>query len=310
MRPELTSSRRGSALLLVLWSLILLSMSVFGVVEIVESSVSHATHLEQQSQARALAMSGLALALDPDMVPNDSLLKQKPATDQKWTVSLVGEGARLNLNQVLEDNHRDILVRLFVQWGLELGNAQHVADCLYDWISPGDKASPQGAKAADYQKAGMNHQPADLPGASPFTSLSEVSYVMGMDMVEKMKPNWQDSFTLWSDGPLDVNEASPELIAAVFNVPLSMTQSFVERRNGKDGVAETDDDVTLPDMATLKRNFGIGDKDAQAIATEVAFTDAVRRIKSRGESNGVAVTVSVVARLKSQPPEYLLWNEL
>jgi type II secretory pathway component PulK len=306
MHPERPYPNRGSALLLVLWSLILLSMSVFGVVEIVESSVSHASHLEQESRARALALSGLAVALDPDMPGNDSLLNQQPAADEKWSVSMQGEGARLNLNEILLKGHREVLARLFVSWGLHTGDATHVADCLYDWITPGKDPSPQGAKAVDYQRAGLT----ELPTGRPFASLPEVRFVMGMDLVEKAKPDWQDSFTLWSDGPLDVNEAPPELIAALCHLPPSQVEAFAEVRNGKDGIVGTPDDVAVPDMAGLRRALGLSKDTADTMGSEISFTDGVRRVKSRGEANGISVTISVITRLKTSPPEYLSWNEL
>lgn len=305
MRPDL-SSHRGSALLLVLWSLVLLSMAVFGVVEIVQSSISHASHLEAASQARALALSGLAIAMNPDIERDSSLLKQQPDTGGKWDVTLRGEAGRMNLNYVLGHHHREILTRLFTNWGVKEQDAEAVTDCLYDWITPGDKASPHGAKTADYQRAGLIH----LPSGKPFTSLSEAAEVMGMTEVEKVKPDWQDSFTLWSDGPLNVNEASPELLAALFNVSLPQTQAFVEARNGKDGLPETEDDVLATDQKALKSALGLSDKMIAPIMDEINFTDPIRRVQSVGTIDGVSVTVSAVVRLKSSPPEYMLWTEL
>lgn len=306
MRPDSFHHFKGSALLLVLWSLLLLSMSVFGVVEIVQSSVSHSSHLELESQARTLAMSGLAVAMHPEMRQSNSLLKQQPAAGEKWDVGLHGEAGRLNLNFVLSSHHSEILSRLFVSWGLKQPEADSVTACLYDWITPGDKASPNGAKKADYQRAGLTH----FPSGKPFASFAEASLVIGMTAVEKAKPDWQDAFTLWSDGPLDVNEASPELLSAVFSLPPSLTQAFVERRNGNDGISETDDDAPVKDANGLKSALGLGDKSFATISNQVSFADPIRRVQSTGAVNGVAVTLAVVVRLQSSPPEYLLWNEL
>jgi general secretion pathway protein K len=305
MRPNRFSSATGSALLLVLWSLVLLSMSVFGVVEIVQASISHASHLEAQAQARALALSGLAVAMHPEMKKNDSLLQQSVGGG-KWDVSIRGEAGRLNLNYVLGHGHREILTRLFAGWGMKQAEAESVTDCLYDWITPGDAARPHGAKETDYRRAGLTH----FPSGKPFTSWAEVMQAMGMTEVEKVKPDWQDAFTLWSDGPLDVNEATPELLSAVFALPLSETDAFVETRNGKDGLPETDDDVPVTNAAGLKSAFGLSDSVLNSMADEVSFTDQLRRVQSIGEANGVSVTVSAVVRLQAFPPEYLLWTEL
>ena len=45
------------------------------------------------------------------------------------------------------------------------------------------------------------------PTYKPFDSLDEVKLVMNAGLLDKVKSNWEDSFTLWSSGPLNVNEA-------------------------------------------------------------------------------------------------------
>ena len=305
MRPDHLFLARGSALLLVLWSLVLLSMSVFGVVEIVQSSVLHASHLELESQARALALSGLAIGLNPNIQEDSSLLEQQPEEGQKWSVSFQGEAARLNLNFVLLSGHREIITRLLASWGVKPADAAHVAACLYDWVTPGTDPSPGGAKAADYRQAGRTR----LPTGKPFATLEEASQVIGMDLVEKAKPDWRNSLTLWSEGPLDVNETSADLLAVLFGVPLEQAASFVKGRDGPDKIPGTADDVPVPDGTALASRLGISADAMTSLANEVVFAEKIRRIQSRGESNHVAVNLSVIARLYSQPPAYLLWNE-
>ena len=244
--------------------------------------------------------------MNPDIARDNSLLHQQPEPGQKWDVSLGGEAGRLNLNYVLFTGHRDILTRLFIAWGVDAGKAAHAADCLFDWVSPGNQPSPSGAKAADYRRAGFSH----LPTGQPFGSLSEANWVMGMDEVAKVKPDWADSFTLWSDGALDVNEAPADLISAVFNLPLSQAEAFTTKRNGHDGICGTADDITVPDAPTLKAALGLGESTMKALSDQVAFTDTIRRIESKGENQGVVVTISAVTRLKNTPPEYFSWTEL
>ena len=171
MHPHRLFSRRGSALILVLWSLLLLGMAVFGVVEMVELSVEHTSHEERAMDARALALSGLALGLNPQLLKDDPLLFQKPAAGRQFKVSLESEGSRLNLNYVLQSGHREILANLFTQWGLKGDQADHVADCLFDWITPGDLRSLNGAKADDYARANLPQRPT----YKPFESFDDVT---------------------------------------------------------------------------------------------------------------------------------------
>jgi len=297
--------RRGSALILVLWCLLLLGMAVFGVVELIELSVEHTSHVELAMEARAMAMSGLALGLEPQLLKDDPLFSQKPFAGHQFDVTIGSEGARLNLNFVLQSGHREILVNLFTGWGLKIDQADHVADCLYDWITPGDLKSLNGAKANDYAAAGLSQR----PSYQPFISLDEVSRVMGMDLVEKIRANWQDSFTLWSSGPLNINEAPPDLIAAVFSLDPGRVEFFTSARNGRDGIAGTLDDVPVTNLQVFQGELGINDLAMQALGGEISLSDPNRRVKSIGQAEGVRVIISVVTRLHASPIQYLLWSE-
>jgi len=305
MRTQPQSSRRGSALILVLWSLILLGMAVFGIVEMVELSVEHTSHQQLALEARGLALSGLALGLNPQLLKDDPLLFQQPAAQRQFKVTLGSEGARLNLNYVLLSKHREILENLFTQWGLKIDQADHVADCLYDWITPGDLKSLDGAKANDYAQANLPQRPT----YKPFDSFDEVKLVMGVDLLEKVKPNWEDSFTLWSGGPLNVNEAPPELIAAVFSLDPQRVAFFTNARNGRDGLPGTADDVPVKDTTIFQAQLGIGTLAMTALGNQISLNDPNRRVESVGQAQGTQVMISVVTRLNSSPVQYFLWSE-
>jgi hypothetical protein len=280
-------------------------MAVFGVVDIVELSVEHSAHNQLALEARALASTGLALGLNAQVLKDDPILSQSPSDGRRFTVHIENEGARLNLNYVLLSGHREILVNLFTQWGLSIADADHVADCLYDWVTPGDLRSLNGAKADDYARAGLEQRPT----YQPFLTFDEVELVIGMDLVEKARPDWQDSFTLWSNGPLNVNEAPPNLIAAVFGLDPQRVQGFTEARNGRDGIPGTLDDVPVPDMLHFQSDLGLGSLVIQALGSEISFNDPTRRVESIGQVEGVQVIISVVTKLGTSPVQYLTWQE-
>jgi len=290
---------------MVFWCLLLLGMAVFGVVEMVQLSMEHTSNMELAMEARALASSGLALGLNPQLLKDDPLLSKKVAADRRYNVLIGSEGARLNLNYILISGHREILENLFTRWGLKMDDAQHVIDCLYDWVTPGDLRSLNGAKAADYEKAGLKQRPT----YQPFQSFDEVEQVMGMDMLEKAKPGWQDSFSLWSKGPLDVSEAPPELIAAIFGIDPKRVAVFTEARNGKDGIAGTADDLPLKDMKTFQQQLGISDLAMTTLDNQITLKDPTRRVKSVGQAGGSQVIISVVTQLGTSPIQYYLWSE-
>jgi general secretion pathway protein K len=298
-------SRRGSALVLVFWCLLVLSLAVFAVVELVEISVEHAADEQLGLQARALATSGVAIGEAPQLLRDDPLLRQDPAAGQHFRVTIEDEAARFNLNYLLLSNHRDVLVNLFTAWGMTMNDAQHAADCLYDWVTPGDLPSLNGAKADAYEKAGLPQRPSH----QPFQSWHEVGLVMGMDAVAAAKPDWKDSFTLWSDGPLDVNQAPAERIAALFGLEVSRVLYLVKTRDGRDGVPGTLDDVPIANAAMLQGELGISDVQMQALANQITFSSSVRRIESVGQAGEARSVISVVTRLNSSPPQLLVWSE-
>jgi general secretion pathway protein K len=296
---------RGSALILVLWCLLLLGMAVFGVVDLVGLSVEHTSQAELALDGRALALSGLALGLHPQLLKNDPLLDQKVSAGRSFAVAIQSEGARLNLNYVLLTGHREILVNLFTHWGLKIDQADRVADCLYDWITAGDLKSLDGAKANDYAIANLPQRPT----GQPFASFDEVEQVMGMDMIAKVRPGWRKSFTLWSGGPLDINEAPPDLIAAVFGLDPERVALFTSARNGRDEVAGTTDDVPVQSIQEFQGELGITDLAMKALDSEVSLSDPNRRVTSVGQADGARTTISVVAQLNSTPVHYFLWSE-
>jgi hypothetical protein len=194
---------------------------------------------------------------------------------------------------------------LFNQWGVPLDQADRAADCLYDWVTPGDLRSLNGAKAEDYEKANLPQRPT----YKPFESLEEMEGVIGMDAVAKVKPDWKNSFTLWSSGQLDIKEAPPDLIAAVFGIDPKRVAMFTNARNGRDGVAGTTDDVAIPDLKTLQSQMGLSDQAVTSLGNQISLGSPYRRIESIGSSQGAKVTISVVTQLNSSPIQYFLWSE-
>ncbi len=305
MRARASHFRRGSALIFVLWALLLLGMAVFGVAELVGLSIDHTSYGERAIDARGLALSGLAFGLNPQLMKDDPILAQTSGPGRSFKATFGSEGARLNLNYVLLSKNQQILINLFTRWGLQVEQATHVADCMYDWITPGDLKSLDGAKAQDYVNANLPQ----VPTYQPFDSFDEVALVMDFALVEKVRPNWQDSFTLWSQGPLNVNEATPDLIAAVFSLDPDRVAMWTSARNGRDGIAGTADDVPVNSLTTFASELGITQTQTTQLGNQVDFADNNRRVESVGVSQGTQVKISVVTRLNSSPIQYFLWSE-
>ena len=295
---------RGSALVLVLWCIMLLSLAVFAVVEMVDLSVDHASHEKSALVAQTWAASGAAVGQVPQLLPDDPVLKQKDSEGHGFSVTIQSEGARLNLNFLLLNHRQEVLLHLFTSWGLQPSDAQHAAASLYDWVTPGDLPSLGGAKAAAYAQAGLPQRPTH----QPFQSLGEAAKVMGMDLVAAARPNWQDSFTLWSEGPLDLNAAPADRIAALFGIDVGQIKALVNTRDGRDGVPGTLDDTPLT-AALLRAELGLTDIQMKTLQNQFAFGSVVRRIESTGQTGPTHASLVVVTRLNTVPPQLLVWSK-
>ena len=80
-------------------------------------------------------------------------------------------------------------------------------------------------------------------------------------------------------------------------------------RNGRDGIAGTADDVTVPDVKTFQAKLGIGDLAMKALGNQISLSDSNRRVESVGQAEGTQVMISVVTRLNASPVQYFLWSE-
>ena len=129
-----------------------------------------------------------------------------------------------------------------------------------------------------------------------------------MSRPAKVKPNWQDSFTLWSAGPLDVNEAPAELIAALFGVDVGRVVFMVQARNGRDEIPGTLDDVTLTSGA-LQSSLGLTNDQMATLSDLIEFSSTARRIESVGQVGSAKVRISAVVRLNSVPVQLLVWSQ-
>src|SRR5215472_2889624 len=97
------SGKRGSALLLVLFTIILLTGLITATVGFLKNDVDEYGARNKEFRARQLAESGLAFGMHPMVNAEDrSLLEQKAEDGGSFHVSIVSESARLNINFLLQ----------------------------------------------------------------------------------------------------------------------------------------------------------------------------------------------------------------
>lgn len=288
MRPR--TAARGSALLVVLWVIALLSFLIITSMMVVMQDVETVAAQRLTFRAHQLAETGVAIGANPAVKAGDPVLRKQTGHAESYEVNITTEEARLNIGALLTEERRSVLERLFESWGLRPIEAQSVVDALMDWVDADDFKRLKGAERLDYLKDGFT----DRPYNRAFQGLDEVTLVRGMDLVAQANPAWRESFTLWGSGALDINEAPAELIAIVADVPLGAARTLVRTRNGPDGIPHTDDDEPIRTLDEAMVLLGAGAAPPGAGASLFTLQGSVARLESVGRAGDCTRRISVL----------------
>jgi len=300
------NAARGSALLVVLWVIALLSFLIITSMMVVMQDVETVSARRLVFRARQLAEAGVAIGANPVVKAGDPLLRKKVSYAESYEVNITTEEGRLNISALLTEERRGVLERLFGSWGLRPPEAQAVVDSLMDWVDADDFKRLTGAEKKDYQKDGFD----DRPYNRPFQSLDEVTLVRGMDLVAQANPGWRNAFTLWGSGALDINEAPAELIAIVADVPLSAARTLVNERNGADGIPHTDDDQPMKSLEEAMALLGARPAPQGAGGALFTLQGTVARVDSVGRAGGCTRRISAIMQKGSGGRSPVLeWRE-
>ena len=316
---------KASALLLVLFTILLVSSLVVSVITFLKSSVDEYSAFNHQFRARQLAQSGLAFGLNPQADNVDrSLLNQRTADGGEFQVTITSESTRLNVNFLLQNNRDDILQTVFRKWGVETNAALAAVKGLRDWVTAGQGVPEQGSneaqdmkqqqqdqQAAAVQNGGQtsNPQQPQIQLVRPFRSVEEMSLVPEFAPVVAAQPDWTKHFTVWSDGTINVNSADADVIALVTGVTPEQAKHVVQHRWGRDGIPYTADDTPYVTMDEVRTELGMSPQQFQLVQNLLSIASTVDRVVSKGTINGYTDTLTVIARRNTVPIAYLVWQE-
>lgn len=295
-------SRRGAALMAVLWLIAILGMACMAALRVISFDMELTSAKVHGSRARQIAEMGIAVGSNPVVKRSDPILRQLNGdTGEGFEVHVVSEGGRFNINYIILQEDKSLLREIFSKWGLELEEAQEVADALGDWVDADDDVALNGAEKDDYEKAGRVNQPFNRP----FYDVSEVRLVRGMDLVEAVRPDWREWFTVWSGGALDLNEATAEMIAAAAECPVEQADIIPETVRGTDGERDTIDDVPFQNAAAALDLLGIDTEGRPDLTRRFTVNDATTRIESIGHAEGAKRKINVIVRNRTGKPALL-----
>jgi general secretion pathway protein K len=299
---------RGSALLLVLFAIILLSSLVTATVAFVGNDVDEYGALSKQFRARQLAESGLAFGIDPQVQNQDhALLEQAMPDGGRFHVFISSESTKLNINFLLQNGRQDLLSDLFVRWGVASKVADAAAQALLDYLN--NPESTQAAAATPTPPTPVVGTAQSKALATQYSSVAEMSLVPEFAPVMKKQPNWMDFFTIWGDGKIDVNLAEADMISLVAGVSQATADELVKYRWGPDGKPFTLDDRLYNNMDEVRAALGMNVEQFQLVQNLLSLTSAVDRIESTGIIAGYQKEIDVVTSRNTIPITYLSWQE-
>ena len=231
-RPRCRARQRGVALVMVLWIVLLVTISTSAYTLMARMDQLEAHTILSGTRARLAAEAGMNLALlslrDPDetarLVPDGrpyEVLFQGSVVE----VRVTDERGKLDVNGADEQT----LFTLLTGHGLDPDSAQLLAAAIEDWKDSDEVERAGGAELDAYQSAGL----AVGPGNRTFVMTEELLQVLGMswDLYKKMEPG----LTVHSgSGQPDPAFAPVEALLAIPDMTEQDAVNFVADRHSED----------------------------------------------------------------------------
>ena len=294
-------SRHGSALLLVLWALLLLSAAVFGFAKWMQQDLQLHAESSRDLDARAMAHSGLALALHPLVTKLTPGLEEDLGGGLGYSVRMVSEGGKLNISWLIagEDSRKlDILRKWLETRGLGYNEREVFVDCLLDWVDADNAHRLNGVEdEGDYH-----------PPNRPLQSIEEIAQIRGSEPLTRTE-GWKEALTIYSQGPIDLTAADPEMLRLIPGLSEAQIQRFVQFRRGRDGVDGTLDDPEFKNLEDVQRFLGISAAQFKQLGGLISVNDKTMHVTSVGRSGNAYRQVEVVVLKTGGNPQILSWKE-
>ena len=257
LRPEHPSA--GFALLIVLWTLVLITFLVLHVTASGRTETRIASNLQLNAVAATAADGGISAAIFNQTSPQPEErwpvlgpLHQMTVGDCRVVVRIENEAARINPN-LASPALMEALLRAL---GLDPDISRRVAAAIADWVGSSQTPKTADVLKAEYQTAGLDY----APPAAPFESIDEISRVLGVTpaIYAALRPH----LTLYGTAQPDPVGADPVVAAALAQTP-QLTQSATPV------TAAPPDELTLRIIAEA-----VGPGNAQASRTAVVHLAA------------------------------------
>ena len=330
-------NQRGSALIVVLWILLILALLVSSMAFDMHIEAGITAYQRNRLQAQQCARAGAEFAryllwkaqqVHPELPMPDGEDEQVflAATWLQRGLSLTNyvrefAAGKFTLDMIPEQAFRNVNMLRETDWPLVLPVANvpeelwpELTDCFLDWTDPNasDAARVNGATSEDpfYVDRGYPTKNAPLDTVEELLMIkifTKASVFGGPPLNDKDPPmtGLAPLLTVWGNGQVNVNSASREVLLTLPTVDEATADDVITQRAGPDGIVGTLDDgyVNLNDaFAKTRLNPGLG---SLVTTSEHRFM----RILVRGECAGVRSGIRCVMWNDNQKIQPVFWRE-
>ncbi|MGZ3567244.1 MAG: general secretion pathway protein GspK [Thermodesulfobacteriota bacterium] len=277
-------SRRGVALIMVLWVITILSVIALEFCFAMRTEVNITKNFKEEVQLYAIAEGGFYRAIAELIFKHDPRIQQMrkglkveeiPPEKKEWVtdgrlyslpsdqgvneIRIMGEAGKVNINTVSEKTLRSILTQL----GLEGETKDIVADSILDWRDADDFTHLNGAENDYYQSL---KEPYRCKNAN-LDSIEELLLVRGVtpELFYGRKPikkeeegqpvdriGLKDIFSIYSIGEqIDMNCATLPVLRVVLGIPKEIAQRVVKAREEKTFESQPDLLQRVPELTSF-----------------------------------------------------------
>ena len=338
------SRASGSALIVVLWVIGLLSMFVMAFAFDMHVQARITSSWRKKLKAEYLAQSGVELAhmmlfetADPDINNPDISVYFAKGSDEKVrgaaisiarggvaevtrklgagtvTVSVRPENARINLNSIIFVKDRELTCNtwqpLFEAAGVPWEQCDALIDCLLDWVDQDEMSHLSGVESEYYESL-------DPPYKSKnalLDTVDELALIKGFD--EKLPESEVTIYqalsgfltTYATDQKININAVDRNTIMGFLGIDDQLADEIIAQRQGPDLKDGTDDDIPFKNLADLQGRVPALPSN---VAERISFKATGRfSILARGKVGDVEHAVACVVSLAGKNLTILRWIE-
>ncbi len=322
--PAIHSKKRGAALIVVMWVLLIVSLIVSTFAFEMQLEARLISAQRKRFKADQLALAGVELAktmlafekdpFDPDDVVYDDPYRNKASSIAKGIpvdfTEEIGDGT-LTLHIDFEEGRRNIHKlsaeewhEIFDQAGIPNVEWDSMLGALTDWEDENDLSQLNGAEKDDwfYREKGYGPKNAPVDTVDELLLIKgwEKEYLYGTGTNENVEipiRGMAGQLTTWGNGEINPNTIQ-EVLNSIPNLSEGTIDAIMDAQLGPDGESGTEDDgITQEDLAAL----GLG--------APFSLKPKYVTLLSEGSVGGVVSTISAVFKLGGKESAPLFWLE-